>query len=311
MYSARQCLTNFNRLKKFATNLLSVVAALLTEGDFLNIRTNALFHETMNRKNFLHTLSIVPLTATAMNLKELGRITEKFSTTELMPVLFLGHGSPMNAIEDNEFSKGWQQIGKTLPKPNAILCISAHWETRGTFVTAMEKPRTIHDFSGFPKELFQVQYPAAGSPEFAVETKETVKKTNIGLDDQWGLDHGCWSVLKHLYPNADVPVLQMSLDYYQTPQYHFDLAKELAALRKKGVLIIGSGNMVHNLGMVAWDKLNKPDYGYDWALEARAKMNGNIFYPAIISSSSTTSRRAMLLIWPFQRLSIIYPCFIP
>ena len=136
----------------------------------------------------------------------------------------------------------------------------------------MEKPQTIHDFGGFPKALFDVQYPAPGSPDLAKETKSLVKKTEVGLDEKWGLDHGAWSVIKHLYPEADVPVIQMSLDYYQTPQYHYELAKELASLRKKGVLIIGSGNMVHNLGMVAWDKLNATNYGFDWAIEASEKM---------------------------------------
>jgi 4,5-DOPA dioxygenase extradiol len=188
-----------------------------------------------------------------------------------MPVLFLGHGSPMNAIEENEFVTGFRNIGKQIPKPNAILCVSAHWETRGTFVTAMTNPPTIHDFGGFPKALFDVQYPAPGSPELANETKALVKKTAVGLDEKWGLDHGAWTVIKHLYPDADVPVIQMSLDYDQAPQYHYDLAKELSALRKKGVLIIGSGNIVHNLGLAAWDKLNT-DYEYDWALEAREKM---------------------------------------
>src|SRR6185295_12649598 len=183
---------------------------------------------------------------------------------------------PMNAIEENEFVAGFRNIGKTIPKPNAILCVSAHWETRGTFVTAMEKPQTIHDFGGFPQALFDVQYPAPGSPGLANQAKSLIKKTEVGLDDKWGLDHGAWSVIKHLYPKADVPVIQMSLDYYQTPQYHYELAKELKSLRKKGVLIIGSGNMVHNLGMVAWDKLNADEYGFDWALEARAKMKSFI-----------------------------------
>ena len=197
---------------------------------------------------------------------------KKQNSTEQMPVLFLGHGSPMNAIEENEFVKGFRSIGKTISKPNAILCVSAHWETKGTFVTAMEKPTTIHDFGGFPKALFDVQYPAPGSPDLARETKSIITKTEVGLDDRWGLDHGTWSVIKHLYPNADVPVIQMSLDYYQTPQYHYELAKELSSLRKKGVLIIGSGNMVHNLGMVDWNKLNTTEYGYDWAIEANEKM---------------------------------------
>jgi 4,5-DOPA dioxygenase extradiol len=226
----------------------------------------------MDRKSFLQSLAILPFAGTAMKLNELNRMTAPFSSTEQMPVLFLGHGSPMNAIEENEFVAGFRNIGKTIPRPNAILCVSAHWETRGTFVTAMEKPTTIHDFGGFPKALFDVQYPAPGSPDLARETKALIKKTEIGLDDKWGLDHGAWSVIKHLYPNADVPVIQMSLDYYQPPQYHYELAKELSSLRKKGVLIIGSGNMVHNLGMVAWDKLNTNDYAFDWAIEASEKM---------------------------------------
>jgi 4,5-DOPA dioxygenase extradiol len=207
-----------------------------------------------------------------MKLNGKKEMAESFKSTLKMPLLFLGHGSPMNAIEDNEFVHGWIEAGKSIPKPRAILCISAHWETRGTNVTAMETPPTIHDFGGFPKALFDVQYPAPGSPELARETKSIIKKTEVGLDEKWGLDHGCWSVVKHLYPKADVPIVQLSLDYYQTPQYHYDLAKELSLLRSKGVLIIGSGNIVHNLAKVAWDKLNADDYGYDWAREAKEKM---------------------------------------
>jgi 4,5-DOPA dioxygenase extradiol len=189
-----------------------------------------------------------------------------------MPVLFLGHGSPMNAIEENEFVEGFRKIGKTIPKPEAILCVSAHWETRGTYVTAMEKPGTIHDFGGFPQALYEVQYPAPGHPELAEKIRLLTKATRIELDHTWGLDHGAWSVIKHLYPAADIPVIQMSLDYHQTPRYHYDLMKELKSLRNTGVLIIGSGNMVHNLGMVAWDKFNSDNFAYDWALEASEKM---------------------------------------
>lgn len=225
----------------------------------------------MDRKTFLKSLALLPLAGAAMKLNELNKMTAPFNSTEKMPVLFLGHGSPMNAIEENEFVQGFRNIGKEITKPNAILCVSAHWETRGTFVTAMEKPTTIHDFGGFPKELFEVQYPAPGSPELAKETKSLIKKTEVGLDDKWGLDHGAWSVLKHLYPNADIPIIQLSLDYSQTPQYHYELAQELKSLREKGVLIIGSGNMVHNLRMVEWKKLNET-YGFDWALEANEKM---------------------------------------
>lgn len=188
----------------------------------------------------------------------------------------MGHGSPMNAIEENEFVKGFREMGKqvhTLPK--AIICISAHWETRGTQVTAMQNPPTIHDFGGFPTALYQVQYPAPGDPALAKETKELVKTAEIGLDQKWGLDHGAWSVIKHLFPDANIPVIQLSLDRTQHPSYHYELAKELRSLREKGVLIIGSGNMVHNLGMVNWQRLNET-FAFDWAKEASQKMRDHI-----------------------------------
>jgi 4,5-DOPA dioxygenase extradiol len=226
----------------------------------------------MNRNIFLKSLALLPLAGATMKLNDLNKMTQPLKSTDKMPVLFLGHGSPMNAIEENEFVSGFRNVAKEIPKPQAILCVSAHWETRGTHVTAMKNPPTIHDFGGFPKALFEVQYPAPGSPELANEAKRIITKTEVHLDDQWGLDHGAWSVIKHLYPNADIPIIQMSLDYYQTPQYHYELARELAVLRKKGVLIIGSGNMVHNLRMVAWDKLNVVDYAFDWATEASEKM---------------------------------------
>lgn len=206
-----------------------------------------------------------------MKLDELSKSEKPSDSTVKMPVLFLGHGSPMNAIEENEFVEGWRSIGKTIPKPVAVLCISAHWETRGTYVTAMEKPKTIHDFGGFPEKLYEVQYPAPGSPDLAMEIKNLVTKTQIGLDEKWGLDHGCWSVVRHLYPDASIPVLQMSMDYNMSPQQHYDLAKELVSFRKNGILIIGSGNIVHNLGLVAWNKLND-NYGFEWAIEADEKM---------------------------------------
>lgn len=229
----------------------------------------------MERKTFLKSLvpllAAGPLTAAVMKLQELNKMTEPLSNTAKMPVLFLGHGSPMNAIEENEFVTGFRSIVKEIPKPNAILCVSAHWETKGTFVTAMQNPPTIHDFGGFPKELFAVQYPAPGSPDLAKQTKSLISKTEVGLDDKWGLDHGAWSVIKHLYPNADIPVIQMSIDYSQTPQYHYELAQQIKSLREKGVLIIGSGNIVHNLGKVEWRRLNET-FGYDWAIEANDKM---------------------------------------
>ncbi|MDP4226705.1 MAG: 4,5-DOPA dioxygenase extradiol, partial [Bacteroidota bacterium] len=199
-------------------------------------------------------------------------MAEIFTETEIMPLLFLGHGSPMNAIEENEFVKGWREIAGKLPRPKAILCISAHWETNGTYVTAMEKPETIHDFGGFPRKLYEVQYPAPGSPGLAKEIKALITRTDTGLDYKWGLDHGCWSVLKSLFPDADVPVIQLSLDFNRTAQNHYELARELAPLRKRGILIIGSGNIVHNLRLIAWDKLNSSEYGYDWAVEAKEEM---------------------------------------
>lgn len=206
-----------------------------------------------------------------MKLKELNAMTKALEETGKMPALFLGHGSPMNAIEDNEFARGFRAVAAKIPRPSAILCISAHWETRGTYVTAMQNPPTIHDFGGFPKALFDVQYPAPGKPDLAKETKSLIQNANLVLDDKWGLDHGAWSVIRHMYPKADIPVVQLSLDYYQDPQYHYELASELKSLRNKGVLIIGSGNMVHNLRMVAWKQLNEI-FGFDWALEANERM---------------------------------------
>lgn len=190
---------------------------------------------------------------------------------ERLPALFIGHGSPMNAIEDNQYSLGWREMAKKLPKPKAILSVSAHWETDGTYVTAMEKPRTIHDFGGFPQALFDAEYPAPGAPETAKATAEAIKHTNVGFDQAWGLDHGTWSVLMQMYPNADIPVFQLSLDATKAPQFHYELGKELRDLRERGVLIVGSGNIVHNLRMMRFDgKL------YDWTEEFDSKVKSFI-----------------------------------
>ncbi|MEO8569680.1 MAG: 4,5-DOPA dioxygenase extradiol [Ginsengibacter sp.] len=186
---------------------------------------------------------------------------------QLMPVLFIGHGSPMNGIEDNQFSERWTAMAKEIPLPAAVLVVSAHWFSNGTRITAMDFPKTIHDFGGFPQELFDVQYKAPGNPVLAKETVGLLHSAHVELDHDWGLDHGTWMVVRHMYPEAKIPVLQLSIDYNKGPQYHYELAKEMIALRRKGVLIIGSGNMVHNLRMVAWDKMNEPGYGYDWALK--------------------------------------------
>jgi 4,5-DOPA dioxygenase extradiol len=228
----------------------------------------------MNRKNFISLFSGGIAMASIQPFydwtKRLGEEEEK------MPVLFIGHGSPMNAIEDNAFSKRWQQMGKEIPRPKAVVVVSAHWLTKGTMVTAMPNPKTIHDFGGFPQALFDVQYPAPGNPELANEIQKLITNPAVELDHDWGLDHGTWSVVKHMYPNADIPVLQLSIDYYKPAAYHYELAKQLLALRKKGVLIIGSGNMVHNLRMVAWNKLSEPEYGFDWALEMNVVFKNKI-----------------------------------
>ncbi|MEI6412350.1 MAG: 4,5-DOPA dioxygenase extradiol [Bacteroidota bacterium] len=218
----------------------------------------------MKRKDFIKTmLGATGALSLGVSLKSLSENLKE--EDYLMPVLFVGHGSPMNAIEDNEFTKAWKSVAGTIPKPKVILCVSAHWLTKGTFVTAMPHPETIHDFGGFPKALFDVEYPAPGSPSFAKDLVETISSTQVGLDQNWGLDHGTWSVVRPMYPDADIPVLQLSIDYYQPGAYHYALAKELSTLRKKGVLIIGSGNMVHNLGMADFSKMDGG--GFDWAIE--------------------------------------------
>jgi 4,5-DOPA dioxygenase extradiol len=188
---------------------------------------------------------------------------EKFPESDTtLPALFIGHGSPMNAIEDNEFAQGWANVARSFPRPKAILCISAHWQTIGTQVTAMAQPKTIHDFYGFPQALFAVNYPAPGSPELAQLIQQTVRSTSVESDQQWGLDHGAWSVLCRMFPDADIPVVQLSLNQRKPPEFHYELGKELRALRRRGVLIVGSGNIVHNLRMLRWT-----DEAYEWAVE--------------------------------------------
>lgn len=245
-----------------------------------------------------------------MSLATLKKISDNFKEqSKSMPLLFIGHGSPMNGIEENEFSMKWEQLGKELPRPKAVLVISAHWLTDGTFITAMEHPKTIHDFGGFPNELYAVQYPAPGSVQVASETKELIKSTNIGLDHEWGLDHGAWVVARRMYPDADVPILQLSIDYAKPASYHYNLAKELTSLRKKGVLIIGSGNMVHNLRMIAWDKMDVSGFGYDWAIEMNELLKQKILmgdHQSLIDYKSLSKAATLAIPTPDHYYPLIY-----
>lgn len=240
-------------------------------------------------------------------LRDLKKFSDNLPPDEkTMPMLFVGHGNPMNAIEDNEFSRGWGTMGKDLPKPLAVLCISAHWETKGTYVTSMERPETIHDFYGFPLELFEVRYPAPGSPQLATQTKELVKKAVVELDQSWGLDHGCWSVVKHMYPEANVPIIEMSLDYTKPAVWHYELARELSVLRTKGVLIIGSGNMVHNLRLVDWQN---PDRTFEWAQEINERFKKLIAdneHPNLINYQLLGKEAALSIPTPEHYLPMLY-----
>lgn len=220
----------------------------------------------MKRTEFLASIAALTMFDT-LNLKSLERWTKDLDHSDMMPTIFFGHGSPMNAIQENVFTKAFAKIGQEVATPHAIICISAHWETRGTKITAMKQPRTIHDFYGFPRALNEVIYPAPGDSALAEHTVSLISMKEILLDHEWGLDHGTWSVLRHVYPQAQIPVLQLSIDVNMSFAEHYALAQELKQLRKKGILVIGSGNMVHNLGMVDWKRLDE-QYAYDWALEA-------------------------------------------
>lgn len=242
-------------------------------------------------------------------INKLYETSKDLPNSPTMPVLFLGHGSPMNAIEENQFVDGFRKIAESLPRPAAILCISAHWYIAGTKVTAMEMPKTIHDFGGFPKALFEVQYPAKGSPKLAKETKHLLLPNLVELDEKWGLDHGAWSVIKHLYPAANIPVIQLSIDYTKPAQFHFDLAKQLYELRNKGILIIGSGNIVHNLGLVDFPNFDKDNYGYDWAIEARETVNGFLLngnYQSLIQYEKQSKALQLAIPTPEHYLPLIY-----
>ncbi|HTK04956.1 MAG TPA: 4,5-DOPA dioxygenase extradiol [Candidatus Eisenbacteria bacterium] len=202
-------------------------------------------------------------------IAEAGRLP----SSDRMPVVFVGHGNPMNLIEDNAYSRAWTALGESLPRPSAILCVSAHWFVHGTFVHAAARPRTIHDFYGFPPELYARAYPCPGSPELAEEVRKTVKGADVRPDLEWGVDHGAWMPLGRMYPKADIPTFQLSIDHSKPAAFHYALAKELAPLRRKGVLIVGSGNIVHNLGMIEYAQDAAP---YDWAAAFDARVGSLI-----------------------------------
>jgi len=224
-----------------------------------------------------------------------------------LPAMFFGHGNPMNALANNAYTQAWRRIGESFPKPRAVLMISAHWFAPETAITAMPAPKTIHDFGGFPKELFDVRYAAPGDPDFARQIQTLLAPPPVTLDTSWGLDHGTWSVLTHVYPNADVPVLQLSIDETKPPSFHFELGKKLAVLRDNGVLVAGSGNIVHNLEAYAWGRhVQEP---YDWAVRFESSVRENLtvnnFAPLI--DYERMGRDAMLSIpTPEHYLPLLY-----
>ncbi len=187
-----------------------------------------------------------------------------------MPVIFVGHGNPMNALRSNSWTRGWAALGKSIPRPKAVLCASAHWYIPGTRVTAIDRPRTIHDFGGFPRELFEIEYPAPGDPELASRVQALLSTVGAGSDQGWGLDHGTWSVLYHMFPDADVPVVQVSIDRGKAPSFHYEIGRMLKPLREEGILILGSGNVVHNLRAYNWEQPNAP--AFDWASRFEEKV---------------------------------------
>ena len=240
-------------------------------------------------------------------MSQFKNFVHRLPATDLMPTIFIGHGSPMNGIEHNEFSQSWADLAKNIPVPTAVLVISAHWYTHGTFVTAMDFPSTIHDFGGFPQALFDGQYPAPGNPELATEISGLVHATDVGLDHDWGLDHGTWTVVKHMYPEANIPVLQLSIDYTKSPAQHYQFAREIYALRKKGVLVIGSGNMVHNLRMLSWEMINGG--GYDWANEMNYKFKNLIAngdHQPLINYQNLGADAMLAILTPEHYLPLIY-----
>lgn len=228
----------------------------------------------MKRRNFIKTLGLSPAILGGMKLTELGRITYEFSSTKKMPVLFIGHGHPMNAILDNDFTRRLTQLGNEIERPNAVLVISAHWETSGTYVSTNPWPKTIYDFGNFDKRLFEIKYEPSGHPDLAQEVINLVDIDQVQEDQTMGLDHGTWTILKYIYPKADIPVFQLSINYQKSPDFHFQLGKEILALRQRGVLVVGSGNIVHNLGRLDWHDIDATPH--DWALEFDNKVKNLI-----------------------------------
>lgn len=237
----------------------------------------------MKRKQFLTSLATLPFIGAIMKLNDLKKWSDQAPATPKMPALFIGHGHPMNALMDNQFTQRLQSIGRELERPNAIMVVSAHWETRGTYVSTTEAPKTIHDFGRFDDRLFDITYEPEGHPSLAQEVVKLGQEYHIQTDHNMGLDHGAWTVLKYLYPQADVPVFQLSIDYTQPPSYHFELASALGALRQKGVLIIGSGNIVHNLRNLDWHHIDATPF--DWAVEfdevVKSKLISGDFQPLV------------------------------
>jgi 4,5-DOPA dioxygenase extradiol len=224
-----------------------------------------------------------------------------------MSAIFFGHGNPMNALVRNGWSEAWAAMGTSVPRPRAVLCISAHWYVPGTLVTAMRAPRTIHDFGGFPQELYDVQYPAPGDPELARRVQEMLAPLPIGLDESWGLDHGTWSVFCHVYPDAEVPIVQLSIDETQPASFHFELGKKLAPLRHEDVLIAGSGNLVHNLRAYAWGR-HMPD-PYDWAVRFERKTRELMLageYKALIDYEELGQDALLSIPTPEHYLPLLY-----
>lgn len=224
-----------------------------------------------------------------------------------LPTIFFGHGNPLNALLENDYTRDWARIGNQLPRPKAILCVSAHWYVPATAVTTSAKPRTIHDFGGFPQELYQVEYPAPGSPDLARRVRDMLAPVSVEFDERWGLDHGTWSVLCHVFPQADIPVVQLSIDETQPPEYHYEIGKRLAPLRDEGILIIGSGNIVHNLHTYAWGR--RKIEPFDWAVrfekQARELLLNGEHAPLI--AYETLGRDAMLSVpTPEHYLPLLY-----